>query len=96
MKRLLNLTLRVLRSLWGSRVVSRGCDQSLFFKPEQADSQLSQIISIGADRQLARAAERVCGLLPERRNGHVRRMLHLTCGARVDNGTVRSPGVRVC
>jgi hypothetical protein len=46
-------------------VVSRGCAQSLFFKPEQADSQLSQIISIGADRQLARAAKRVCGLLPE-------------------------------
>ena len=66
MKRLLNLTLRVLRSLWSSRVVSRGCAQSLFFKPEQAHCQLSQIISIGADRQLARAAERVCGLLPER------------------------------
>jgi hypothetical protein len=32
------------------------CAESLFFQPAKTDCQLSQIISIGADGQLARSA----------------------------------------
>jgi hypothetical protein len=52
-------------------VASQRGFETLFFKAAKGDRQLSQIISIGTNRQPARAPERICRLLSDRRNDRI-------------------------
>jgi hypothetical protein len=53
-------------------MASHCCSEPLLFKPAKADSQLSQIISMGADRQLTCPPEGVRGLPSKWRNYRIR------------------------